>query len=80
MIEGETAILVEPGNAAAMREAISRLLAHPEEARRLGENARRRIEAELNQERYVGRLAEVLRAACSESTRGETADRPESRE
>jgi glycosyltransferase involved in cell wall biosynthesis len=60
IIDGETGILVEPGDAGAMRDAIRRLLANPEEARRLGANARQRVEEELNLDRYVERLASVL--------------------
>jgi glycosyltransferase involved in cell wall biosynthesis len=60
VIDGETGILVEPGNVKAWRDAITHLLAHPEEARRMGQNARQRIEDELNLERYVQSIAQVL--------------------
>lgn len=60
IIDGETGILVEPGNASAMRDAIQFLLANPHEAKRLGENARQRIFEELNLETYVGKIADVL--------------------
>jgi glycosyltransferase involved in cell wall biosynthesis len=60
IIDGETGILVEPGDAEAMRDAISSLLANPREAQRLGDNARQRVEEELNLDRYVERLASVL--------------------
>jgi len=60
IIDGETGILVEPGNIQAMREAIQCLLANPKEAKRLGENARQRILEELNLEIYVKNIAEVL--------------------
>jgi len=36
-------ILVEPGNAEALADAVMFLLAHPEEASRLGEAARQKI-------------------------------------
>ena len=62
VVDGETGILVDPGDVAGMREAVRELLAHPEEARRLGQNARQRIDEELNLDVYVGRIAEVLRA------------------
>jgi glycosyltransferase involved in cell wall biosynthesis len=62
VIDGETGILVDPGDVAGMREAVRDLLAHPEEARRMGQNARQRIDEELNLDAYVERLAEVLRA------------------
>lgn len=60
IIDGETGILVEPGNIQAMREAIQFLLANPEEAERLGANARQRILEELNLETYVKNIADVL--------------------
>lgn len=60
VIDGETGILVEPGNASAMREAIQYLLANPQEAKRMGENARQRIVETLNLETYVSHIADVL--------------------
>lgn len=60
IIDGETGILVEPGDVAGMRAAIQHLLAHPEEAQRLGHNARQRIEEELNLDIYVERIASLL--------------------
>ena len=60
IINGETGILVEPGNIRAMREAIQFLLANPKEAERLGANARQRILEELNLETYVKNIADVL--------------------
>ncbi len=39
-----------------MREAIAYLLANPQEAQRLGQNARQRVEEELNLDAYVQRL------------------------
>lgn len=62
VIEGETGILVDPGDDKAMRAAVRYLLAHPEEARRLGQNARQRIEEALNLDVYVERIAQLLRA------------------
>jgi len=60
IIDGETGILVEPGNDRAMRDAIQSLLSNPKEAKRLGENARQRILNELNFETYVQKIADVL--------------------
>lgn len=60
IIDGETGILVEPGNVKAMREAIRSLLANPKEAKRLGDNARQRIIEELNLEAYVRKIADML--------------------
>ena len=60
IIDGETGILVEPGNIQAMREAIQYLLVNPDEAKRLGKNARQRILEKLNLETYVKNIADVL--------------------
>jgi hypothetical protein len=60
LIEGETCLLVDSGDVAALRDAIRRLAADPELARRLGENGRSLVETELNQERYVEQLVELL--------------------
>jgi glycosyltransferase involved in cell wall biosynthesis len=42
--EGETGLLVKAGDAAELAEAILRLRLHPEDARRMGEEGRRRVE------------------------------------
>jgi glycosyltransferase involved in cell wall biosynthesis len=61
IIDGETGLLVEPGDFMAMREAIQSLLSNPAEAKRLGQNARQRIEDELNLEAYVEKIANLIR-------------------
>jgi glycosyltransferase involved in cell wall biosynthesis len=61
IIDGETGILVEPGNIQALKESIEYLLANPQEAKRLGQNARQRIVEELNFETYVKSIASLLR-------------------
>jgi glycosyltransferase involved in cell wall biosynthesis len=61
IIDGETGILIDPGDFTAMREAIQSLLSHPDEAKRLGQNARQRVEEELNLEAYVGKIACLIR-------------------
>ncbi|RIK29310.1 MAG: hypothetical protein DCC56_13220 [Anaerolineae bacterium] len=60
IVDGETGILVEPGNVAGLRDAISYLLANPAEAERLGANARRRINERFRLETYVQNIANVL--------------------
>jgi glycosyltransferase involved in cell wall biosynthesis len=60
-MDGETGILVNPSDVERMREAIQDLLTHPQEARRLGQNARQRIEEELNLDVYVERIAQLLK-------------------
>jgi glycosyltransferase involved in cell wall biosynthesis len=45
VVDGETGIVLPPGNASALATAILRLLQNPDEAARLGQNAKRRYEA-----------------------------------
>lgn len=45
VIDGETGIILPPGDGNALASAILRLLQHPDEAARLGRNAQRRYEA-----------------------------------
>jgi glycosyltransferase involved in cell wall biosynthesis len=68
VIDGETGLLVEPGDAEGMREAIRYLLAHPAEARRLGSNARQRIEEKQNLDLYVQEMARFLQEYQSAPT------------
>ena len=65
VIDGETGIMVEPGDESAWREAIQYLLAHPEEARRMGKNARQRVEEELNLDIYIENIAQLLNTYIS---------------
>lgn len=60
IVDGETGIVVDQDDTQGLREAISYLASHPEEAKRLGENARQRIEDELNMDTYLQRTAQVL--------------------
>ncbi len=62
VIDGVTGIMVESGDEYAWREAIQYLLAHPEEASRMGCNARQRVEEELNLDIYIENLARILGA------------------
>lgn len=58
--EGENGRYVPAGDAPALRAAIARLLAEPEEAERLGANGRRLIEREMNLDLYVERLTKIV--------------------
>jgi glycosyltransferase involved in cell wall biosynthesis len=62
IVDGETGILIPPGDIQGMREAISYLLANPQEAKRLGQNARQRIEEQLNLDTYVYKMMGFLQA------------------
>jgi glycosyltransferase involved in cell wall biosynthesis len=59
--DGSTALVVPPQNPTALRDAVSRLLADPNERVRLGRNARRTVQAEGSVDRYAQRLAACLR-------------------
>jgi glycosyltransferase involved in cell wall biosynthesis len=61
IVEGESGRYVDAGDVPALRAAISRLLAEPEEAERLGANGRRLVERDMNLDRYVERLTEIVR-------------------
>ena len=60
IIEGENGLYVPPGDAAALRTAITHLLENPEEARRLGENGRKTIEQNMSLDHWVDRIANVI--------------------
>jgi glycosyltransferase involved in cell wall biosynthesis len=70
VIDGETGILVNPGDALALRAAIKHLLAHPEEACRMGRNARRRLEEDRNLDIYVEQMASFLQSCLCRSSVG----------
>jgi glycosyltransferase involved in cell wall biosynthesis len=61
VVHGETALVVEPGDAAGMAQAIRRLLEDRDEARRLGENARRFVIENCRNEVYARNLGAVIR-------------------
>jgi len=67
LVDGETCLLVDPGDVASLRAAIRRLAADPELAQRLGQNGRRLVETELNQSRYVDQLVGLLEGAAPRS-------------
>jgi glycosyltransferase involved in cell wall biosynthesis len=53
VVEGETGHLISPGNEEEFTQAIARLLTDPARMRRLGQNARRRVEEHYSLERMV---------------------------
>ena len=60
--DGATGVLVPPGDAAALATAVRELLADPGRRDRLGDAARRRIEAEFPLGRMIGRYEAALLA------------------
>lgn len=61
IVDGVTGIYVPPGDPAALRRAIIRVLEHPEESARIGGAARRFIEQEASLEIFVSRISQVVR-------------------
>jgi glycosyltransferase involved in cell wall biosynthesis len=69
---GVNGLYVSPGNVTGWHAAIERLLDVPDEAERLGANARRDIEDRMSLEKWVDRITDVIRGvteARSEWTR-----------
>ena len=60
--DGENGLYVAPGDAAGWRKAITRLLENPEEAARMGLQARHDIEGSLSLEHWAQRIACVIYA------------------
>jgi glycosyltransferase involved in cell wall biosynthesis len=62
IVDGETGIYVSPGDPVALRGAILRMIAAPDEAARLGRAARRFMEEEASLEHFVDRIVAGVRA------------------
>lgn len=60
VIDGETGVLVPPGDVRALGEAIADLIADPDRSDRLGANGRERAEREFTIDRYVAELLELF--------------------
>lgn len=63
VVDGETGLLVSPGEVAALRGALQRLLADADLRRQLGAAARKRVEAHLSWGRVTGETVDAYRAA-----------------
>ena len=61
VVHGETGLLVDPRSDSEVAEAIIRLLKNPDEARRLGDNGRRRVENELTWNQSARKFLSVIR-------------------
>jgi glycosyltransferase involved in cell wall biosynthesis len=60
VLDGETGLIVPPGDADALAAALLRLLEDTAYSERLGAAGRRRVEHFLNWDAVVGRMAPVL--------------------
>ena len=69
VVDGVTGRYVPPGDAAALRHAITRLLADPQQRAAMGAAGRRRIVEEMSLEQYVLRLQRYVQAALSSRRR-----------
>ena len=72
--DGETAILVPPNDVARLREKVLFLLAHPEEARRIGANARVVMEETKSGRKAAGeRIWSMLERVSADAGKGQQA-------
>jgi glycosyltransferase involved in cell wall biosynthesis len=62
IVDGETGVYVPPGDPRALRAAIERLLARPDEAARMGNAARRFIEEKAGLDLFVARIVDAIKA------------------
>lgn len=65
--DGETGILVTPGDVQELSEAVCRLLENPEEAQRMGENAHQKMLESESMEQVAEIQSEVYRKVTGES-------------
>lgn len=68
--DGETGILVPPGDPQALGDAIAQLLEHPELGREMGMRARRRVELEFSMEKQVRRIEDVYQEVLARRSWG----------
>ena len=67
--EGENGLYVAPGDVEGWRKAITFLLKNPQEAERMGAQGRRDIETRMSLEKWVERIANVIREMDRERLR-----------
>ena len=61
VVHGETGLLVDPRSESEVAKALIRLLKNPDEARRLGDNGRRRVRNEFTWEASARKFLSVIR-------------------
>jgi glycosyltransferase involved in cell wall biosynthesis len=69
IVDGETGVYVPPGDPDALRETISRLLAAPDEAARIGRAARAYVEKHAGLDQFTDRLVDAVQAARARKAR-----------
>lgn len=68
--DGETGLLVAPGDAEALAEALERLAGDPELCLKMGRAGREKVRREYDQRRNVAALAELFRAGPAQGVAG----------
>jgi glycosyltransferase involved in cell wall biosynthesis len=63
VVDGETGVLLEPADVPALAAAVGRMLAHPGDARRLGDNGRARVASRFTLEAMVRQYETVYDGA-----------------
>ena len=66
VVDGETGILVPPGDHQALADALLRLLRHPEVARQMGLQGRERVLSRFTTRHQAAALAEVFFSVASD--------------
>jgi glycosyltransferase involved in cell wall biosynthesis len=66
VVEGETGFLIPPNDPSALASAIKKLLAHPEEAARLGKAAQKRFLDHFEMRDYIERIQRLYDATLAE--------------
>jgi glycosyltransferase involved in cell wall biosynthesis len=77
--DGETGLLVPPGDVSALRQAVIRLHENPTEAARLGANGRRVVQDGLNHAVYLREMLRICHEAGAELSREKLGSRAEER-
>jgi len=73
VVDGVTGLLVLPGDPRSLAKAITALLVDPDRARKLGEEGRRRVETEFDQERVIDEQVRLYEHLLKEKLGDQTA-------
>jgi glycosyltransferase involved in cell wall biosynthesis len=66
VVDGETGILVAPGQPADLARALEHLLSSPEQARAMGAAGQRRVREAFDLEQMVSRIETIYRSLVAE--------------
>jgi len=69
VVDGETGLLVAPGEPRELARALGQLLAHPDEARAMGEAGKRRVREAFDLEQMVSKIEQVYRGLIANEFR-----------